>query len=466
MSDDNLAMRVERLEARLAAAEREIAVKDRVIIDQLERIRRLEVELEDARRRGKRQSAPFSKGKSATGKSPGRKSGEAHGRHGHRAAPAGPPDRELEAALPDRCPECGGEVVCDRVDEQWQVDIPPVTPVVTKFNVAVGHCGGCGTRLQGAHREQTSQALGAAASSVGPTARALGMWLHYGLGLSFDKARKVLDRFGIGLTRAAICQESASAASKELVPVHAELVAAANASPSVVMDETGWHVEGDPVWMWVATNARLSVYWVTPQRGFADATTVISADYDGIIVRDGYVVYDQYTNARHQSCLAHLLRRCREMEADLTGRDRQIPLAAKAILKDALAARDLDVAERAAAAVELTARVDTLCARPTDCDDNRRLLAHLAHQAPGLFTFLTADPALHLDATNWRAETGIRPAVVNRKVWGGNRTWTGAATQGVITSILRTAEQHGHDAVAYLADRARAPDPGLTILLG
>jgi len=150
-------------------------------------------------------------------------------------------------------------VVCDWVDEQWQVDIPPVTPIITKFNVAVGHCGGCGTRLQGAHPEQTSQALGAAASSVGPTAWALGMWLHYGLGLSFDKARKVLDRFGIGSTRAAICQESASAASKELVPVHAELVAAANASPSVVMDETGWHVERDPAWMWVATNTRLSV---------------------------------------------------------------------------------------------------------------------------------------------------------------------------------------------------------------
>jgi len=127
------------------------------------------------------------------------------------------------------------------------------------------------------------------------------MWLHYGLGLSFDKARRLLDRFGIGLTRAAICQESASAAGKELVPVHAELVAAANASASVVMDETGWHVEGDPAWMWVATNEGLTVCWVTPHRGFADATSVIDADYPGIIVRDGYVVYDHYTNASAQS---------------------------------------------------------------------------------------------------------------------------------------------------------------------
>jgi len=31
-----------------------------------------------------------------------------------------------------------------------------------------------------------------------------------------------------------------------------------------------------------------------------------------------------------------------------------------------------------------------------------------------------------LDATNHRAEEAIRPAVVARKVWGGNRTVNGA----------------------------------------
>lgn len=64
-----------------------------------------------------------------------------------------------------------------------------------------------------------------------------------------------------------------------------------------------------------------------------------------------------------------------------------------------------------------------------------------------------------MDATNWRGEQAIRPAVVNRKTWGGNRTWHGAATQGRITSVLRTTHQHGIDAIDYLAALARAPDP-------
>jgi transposase len=466
--EDSLAARLAAVEERLAAAEREIAVKDQVIITQLDRIGRLEALLEDARRGGKRQSAPFSKGDpQARPKRPGRKRGEGHGRHGHRRAPVGPPDRELEAALPACCPDCGGRVTLDRIEAQWQVDIPPVVvPTVTKFNVAVGHCAGCGTRVQGAHPEQTSQALGAAGSSVGPNAKALGAWLHYGLGLSFERTQAVLARFGIGVSRAAICQSSATSASKELVPVHAELVAAANRSATLTMDETGWHVGGDGAWMWVATNAGITLYWVTPGRSFADAIRTVHADYEGIIVRDGWIVYDRYDQARHQTCLAHLARRAHEMAGDLDGPDRRIPAAVSALLKDALAARDLDPAGRHAAAADLHTRLERLVTRTSGgCEPNRRLLAHLERQSPAMFTFLTAAPDLGLDATNWRAETGIRPAVVNRKTWGGNRTWTGARTQGVITSILRTATQHGHDAVAYLADRARAPDPGLRILL-
>jgi transposase len=87
----------------------------------------------------------------------------------------------------------------------------------------------------------------------------------------------------------------------------------------------------------------------------------------------------------------------------------------------------------------------------------------MANEATAMFTFL-ADP--EVDATNWQAETGIRPAVVNRKVWGGNRTDRGARVQGIMMSVIRTATQHGVDAIDYLACRARGPDLGLAVLLG
>jgi hypothetical protein len=39
----------------------------------------------------------------------------------------------------------------------------------------------------------------------------------------------------------------------------------------------------------------------------------------------------------------------------------------------------------------------------------------------------------------------LRPAVVNRKSCGGNRSWNGAHSQAVLMSILRTCHQHHLD---------------------
>ena len=93
-NDDNLAARVARLEAVVAARDAEIARTDQALIVQVEPIRMLEAALEEARRGGKRQAAPFSKGNpEASPKQVGRE----HGRHGRRRAPVRPPDRELDA---------------------------------------------------------------------------------------------------------------------------------------------------------------------------------------------------------------------------------------------------------------------------------------------------------------------------------------------------------------------------------
>jgi transposase len=62
------------------------------------------------------------------------------------------------------------------------------------------------------------------------------------------------------------------------------------------------------------------------------------------------------------------------------------------------------------------------------------------------FWFLI-DPKM--DATNCRAEQALLPAVVNRNVWGGNRTWRGARTQSILASLLTTLRLRGQDALAW-----------------
>ena len=166
------------MESRVASLEAEVARKDGFIVYQQERIDKLERALEESRRRSKGQAAPFSKGDpTPEPKTPGRKSGDRHGRHGHRRVPTSPPDRELGAPLPGCCPDCGGEIIHERDAEQWHVDVPEVRPTVTRITVGVGHCTKCQRRVQGHHPEQTSDALGAAGSQVGPHLKAWAMTL-------------------------------------------------------------------------------------------------------------------------------------------------------------------------------------------------------------------------------------------------------------------------------------------------
>src|SRR6266540_61059 len=94
-------------------------------------VERLKSELEHARRAGKRQAAPFSKGPPKDQpQRPGRKPGHAPS---HRLPP--PPeqvDRTIEVPLPAACPECHAPLddVPVTVHDQYQIDLPEPKPVV------------------------------------------------------------------------------------------------------------------------------------------------------------------------------------------------------------------------------------------------------------------------------------------------------------------------------------------------
>jgi transposase len=62
-----------------------------------------------------------------------------------------------------------------------------------------------------------------------------------------------------------------------------------------------------------------------------------------------------------------------------------------------------------------------------------------------------------LPAANYLGEQAIRPAVVNRKVWGGNRTHRGAAAQSSLATILLTALQRTLDPLEWLQRLRQSP---------
>jgi transposase len=449
--------RCRELEAQIAALERRVA-------ELTAQVEKLTAALEAAQREGKRQAAPFRKagGPSIEPKKPGRKRGRRHGRHAHRAPiPPEQIDERYDAPLPESCPHCGGPNIEEmHTDKQYQTEIPR-RPIHREFTIHVGRCGDCRKRVQGHHPLQIGDALGAAASQLGPDAHGAFVLLNKGLGLAHGKCRQFFeDIFGITIARSTSAR-SLLRTAKQAALACSEIRLAVRQASSVVPDETGWRVGGRNAWLHVFVAPKATFYAVGDRSG-AVAEGLLGRDWSGTLIHDGWSVYDGFEQAFHQQCIGHLQRRCHELLETATRGAVRLPRQVLALIDEAFWLRRqwrghrLNSDELAAAGLVLASRLEETASGHFTFGPNRRLAKHILRHPLDWFWFLI-DPTI--DATNHRAEQALRPAVVNRKVWGGNRTWTGARTQGVLTSLLVTLAQRGYRALNWFSRARCSPVP-------
>lgn len=388
----------------------------RQLVEQVRRIEKLEKLIEQVRRGGKRQAAPFSKGApKENAERPGRKRGQEYGSRACRPIPE-QVDERVEVGCPLFCEACNGKVHLVGKESQFQIDLPETRPRTTEFILHYGECSRCGRRVVGRDRRQTSQAVGAASVQIGPRVVATATLLNKIGGLSYGKIATFLEQVtGLEVVRSTLCRAVQRTGGKAQ-PIYDDLIDVIRESPVVYPDESGWRVGGRSAWLWAFTNRRETVYSIQRGRGFAEASRVLGAD--------GGAPYRRFTAATHQTCLAHLLRRCHEMLETAQAGAARFPRQVKALLLAALTVRDRRRAEEIsphearAAKDRLTAQMDRLLAGHFTHTGNARLAKHLRRNQNALFTFLDRED---LEVTNWPAEQALRPAVVNRKSCGGNR---------------------------------------------
>jgi transposase len=420
----------------------------------------LERLLSEAVRATKRQAAPFSKGAPKPNpKTPGRKPGDDYGTQAFRRPPDSKPDQIIDVPSPARCPSCGGRVRETHVDPQFQIEIPR-RAILRRFDLHIGVCAGCGKRVQPRHELQTSDALGAAAVQFGPDAQAMIALLKNKIGLSYgDITAFFQDAFGMELTRGAAARMVRRAGIRAQ-PIYDAIKAMIRGRDTVYPDETGWKVGGRLHWLWDFVTDLLTLYVIRPSRGADVPAEVLGMDYDGRLVHDGWAPYDRFAHARHQQCLVHLLRRANELLEQRGRSAARVVRRIKAFLQDALHLRDrrrdgvIGDHGFAVARGRLERRLDRLLDLRSRVPDCRRFLNHLIRHRDQLLTFLYEED---IEASNWPAEQAIRPAVVNRKVFGGNRTWTGAHALEVLASLFATSRQNGLDALELLSRLLRRP---------
>jgi transposase len=143
-------------------------------------------EIEQLKRSGKRQAAPFSKGTRATApKPPGQKPGA--GPFHYRDTP--PPEAITEPPVDvtvtlEACPACGGLLEEEQIDCAYRTERPKrPRPQVTPYRVQVCRCTGCGRQVRVLPPDLAPDPYGATAHRLGPRAMAAAPAWHDGMGI-------------------------------------------------------------------------------------------------------------------------------------------------------------------------------------------------------------------------------------------------------------------------------------------
>jgi transposase len=410
-----------------------------------ERLRR---DLDEARRQPQRQAARFRRRHlKKRCKKPGRKKG-----HAAESRPTPTPeqiDRTIHVPCPV-CPDCDSPLLELDQTTQFQTDLPPVVPVVTKFVIDTGYCPCCRRRVQGRHPEQTSNATGAAGNTIGPVALTMAAELKHRLGVPY---RKICDFFAT-YCDLKICPATLVRAEQRLAdlarPTYDLLIDALRRCGVVHADETGWRVSQLSAWLWVFSSKDITIYTIRTgegARGHEVPADILGPDFDGYLIVDGFAAYDVLGYAKGQ-CNAHLLRRAGDMSDTATSQERELLGTLTALLREAIRLAErreqltADGYQRRVQDIERrwNALLLKLIRRRSNSADMDRLLSHVMKHDGEWLLFLR-EP--EVPATNNHAERMLRPAVITRKVGGCNKTLRGALVHSILASLMATCQQQG-----------------------
>jgi transposase len=212
------------------------------------------------------------------------------------------------------------------------------------------------------------------------------------------------------------------------------------------IDETPWYCLHMLEWLWVMASERVAFYMIHPRRS-KEAFAALIDDWEGILVSDGYGVYQSWVEAR-QTCLAHLIRTARSLAA----RDHP-DLATCGTWALAELQRLCHMATAPPTGGEWRAWYARLCKLIDQyhdrTDDAGRFARRLLREIDSLWVFL----AQHgVEPTNNRAERALRFGVLWRKRSLGTASPKGNRWVERILSLRETCRLHARSTYTVLVD--------------
>lgn len=382
--------------------------------------------------------SPFKKAKKSKRRQSSGKRGAKKGHPG--SGPILLEPTEVQHVYPSAC-ACGyGELAPPTLYYTHQViELPPIEMEISHFLLHQARCVGCGKLLkaevpsehQTGYGPRLTGLIGELSGMHGTSRRLIQDFCHSVLHIpiSLGTVQKMIDRL-----------------SNAILPHYEAIAALARSATVGYIDETPWYCQNALQWLWSMTTERVSLFLIHANRS-KEAFFDLIDDWKGILVSDGYGVYQNWVN-RRQTCLAHLIRTARGLS------EKSLPELA-ACGKWALSElqRLCHMAKAPPSGGEWNAwyaRFCNLIGRYRERqDDAGRLARRLQREMASLWVFLCEHG---VEPTNNRAERSLRFGVLWRKRSGGTDSVKGNHWVERSLSLRQTCRQLGQSTFAVLVD--------------
>jgi transposase len=382
--------------------------------------------------------APFQKPRRHTTSTTPRKAGGKLGHRGHRQVLLAP--TSLQEVRPTQC-TCGNTTLALTTPYYTHqvIELPPIEMEVTHWVLHQGWCPECGrwnkaqvpTEYATGYGPRLSALMGEVAGTYGNGRRMVQTFCASVLQLpiSLGAIQKVLDRV-----------------AQAIEPHYTVIATQARHAPVNYIDETPWFLTNALQWLWVMASDTVAFFMIHPHRS-KEAFAALIDDWEGLLVSDGYGVYQGWVEAR-QTCLAHLIRTARGLAARP-----QPELAACGTWALTELQRLCHMAKAPPTGGEWRAWYARLCKwidqYHNRTDDAGRFARRLLREMDSLWVFLAH---YGVEPTNNRAERALRFGVLWRKRSLGTASEKGNRWVERILSLKETCRLQARATYAVLVD--------------
>src|SRR3989338_1598270 len=343
----------------------------------------------------------------------------------------------IKKVILDKCPECQGKDISkvQEVRERFVEDIPePTETIITKYEIERKYCRNCKKIIE----REVEDAL--PNSRYGLRVMLLVSFMKIGLALPSQKIIQMLQaQYSLIISDGEIykmLEQVAQAFGLHYKKLQQKIREAAVKHS----DETGWRINGKSHWLWLFINSEAAIYIINKKRSSNVPVNFFREQKNKTIINDRYMAYNvlaKKSGCSLQLCWAHLLRNTKDL-AEHYEEAEYIHKRFKTIFKEA------DKYEHYAnkkQVNDLFHKIDLIAEKRYKHSEVRKFVKSVCKfHRENLFRFVTN---LEIEATNNRAERGIRKAVIIRKISNGNRSKKGVDILGVLLSVIETLKIQG-----------------------